>query len=285
MNLTSIGLAFSTAAIVSVAAGLTSRRCPEPIRDTGFVWSVAIAMSFAVPILLSSGFADLTRAIRPREAVDWLSFLLLGLASLQTLAKSRSRLFWICFGLGAVVCVGIAGRMLYGGIHFRSGSMFWSGLVWSWLWGAMIFLLWGLETQKNPHLSLTEGFAWLVTIGTIAASLAMSGSIVYSVVVCLIVVSVVFGWIGAARLQPFMAVPAAVLIGLGIAYAEMTFTTGALLTSSMLLLSSSRYVAKKSLRTFLVVTAICLSATSVVIVSRQFALDSSSTSSGYDAYR
>ena len=285
MNFTSIVLAFLTAAIVSIVVGLASRRFSRPFQETGFVWSVAIAMSLAIPVLLSSSVTDLTRAIRPREAIDWLSFLLLGLATLQTLAATKSRLFWLCIGLGAVACVVIAARMLYGGIHFRAGTLPWSGLAWSFLWGAMIFLHWGLATRSRPHLSWPAGFAWLITIGTIAAALAMSGSIVYGAIAGLIFVALVFGWIGTARLQPFMGVPATVLIGLGIAYAELTFVAGALLTSSMLMLSSSSYVSKKTLRTFLVVTAIGMSAASVVIVSRQFALDSSSTSSGYDAFR
>lgn len=285
MNFTSIAIAFLTAAIVSLAAGLASRRCSRPFQETGFAWSMAIALTLAIPILVSSSISDLTRAIRPREAIDWLSYLLLGLAIFQTLAISKPRLFWLWITLGAVSSVAIAARMLYGGVHFRADAFSWSGPTWSILWGATIFLLCILGTPRGPSLPWPIGIAWLMTVGAISASLAMSGSIVYGAISGLIFVTALFGWIGSAKLQSFTAVPATVLIGLGIAYAEMSFGVGALLTSSMLLLLSSRYATKKALQTFLVVTAIGLSAASVVIVSRKFAVDTSSTNSGYDAYR
>lgn len=285
MNFTSIALAFLTAAIVSNAVGLASRRCSRPFQETGFVWSIALTLAIAIPIPLSSSLTDLIRAIRPREAIDWLSFLLLGLAMFQTLAISKPRWFWLWIALGAVSCVAIAARMLYGGVHFRAGTISWSGPAWSILWGGTISLLWFLGTRSGARLSWPMGITWLMTLGAISASLAMSGSIVYGAISGLIFVSSLFGWIGSAKLGTFAAVPATVLIGLGIAYAEMPFGVGGLLTSSLLLLSSGGHVTKKKLQTLLVVTAFGLSAASVVIVSRKFAMDTSSTNSGYDAYR
>jgi hypothetical protein len=291
MNFYSIGISFGTAACLSMAIGMLFRYASPTWRSFGPTLSIALSMAVSIPILLSGGFEDLVRAIRPREAIDWVPVGVLTFALLErlSLATTRRQRLWMI----VAACIGclFAVRLLYGGVHLRAGVWQWTGFAWSLAWGLSLWTCWFPDFKKPSMFPWLEGTTRLILTACVAVALASSGSLVYGAVAGLLFISIASSWIGNGSLGTFSSSILIVLIGLGVAYSELKIAEAFVLAGSVLLVSISRWSSSKNLsknlsRGLLAVAAgLALSCATARVIQVTSAESRSTDSNGYDSYK
>lgn len=234
MTFASIALALPVAASLAIAIGWGLSRCSLGSTASA-LWAFSVALLLGVATLLSDSPAGLARAIWPREAVDWLaiaSCLLTAVAALQGRPVLRSR---TTFVLGILLGIVIASRLLYGSIYLRPASTSMTSLLAIMSGGAWLGVCWYVELGRASERSLSESLAMGAVLLGASATLGMSGSFQYGMIGLLVTLTAGASWV-ATRDWPWVSqLVILMLLGLGVAFAELSSVTALALSGAVFL--------------------------------------------------
>ena len=231
-----MSVAFPIAAILAFAlAWALTKRGIDSSMAAWLAFSLATLVSVAT--LLSSNPAGMMRGVWPREAVDWLGIaacLLTGVAGLQARPVALGRLTLV---VGVLMGVLIACRLLYGSVYLRPGHTSMNSLLAITLAGGVIGLGWHFELARATQWRFTESLACITTCLGASATLGMSGSFQYAMIGMLVTVAGVAAWVATRSWPGVCNLMVLMLIGLGMAFAELKLSSMLELTGAMLLCS------------------------------------------------
>lgn len=236
MTFASISVAFPLAAAIAfVLAWTLTKRGTD--RSLATWWAFSMALWVGVAALLSSSPAGMMRGLWPREAVDWLGIaagLLTCVAAMQTRPVAIGRL---TLAVGALLGVLIACRLLYGSVYLRPGHTSINSLLAIAPAGAMIGVGWHLELARAPQRRITESLACMAASLGASATLGMSGSFQYATIGMLVTATSAAVWMATRSWPGVSNLVVLMLVGLGMAFAELNLLSLLGLTGAMLLCS------------------------------------------------
>ena len=230
----SVAFPLAAALAFALAWALSKRDIARPLAAW---WACSLAILVGVAALLSDGPAGMLRGLWPREAADWLGIaagLLTCVAALQTRPVAIGR---ITLAVGVLLGVLIVCRLLFGSIYLRPGNTSMNSLLAIALAGSVIGVCWHLELARATQRRLTESLTCMaVSLGS-SATLGMSGSFQYAMIGLLVTVASVAAWMGTRSWPGVSNLLVLMLIGLGVAFAELNLPSMLGLTTAMLLCS------------------------------------------------
>ena len=242
MTFTSISIALPLAVVVAYAIGWLLRK-RSSTQATGnrahsmaSLWAFSLSALIGVAALLSDGPVGMLRGAWPREAVDWLALAALAftfIAALQrpsvnqetpttgastTGAQAQGAL---TLGLGLLLGTAIACRLLWGSIYLRPGHTSIQSLGAIAASGSLIGWCWYVELTRSAERGLMEGLCCAATGMCIAATLGMSGSFQYGMIGMLMTLAGLAAWASTRRWPWIYNLVMMLLLGLGLAFAEV----------------------------------------------------------------
>ena len=231
-----MSVAFPLAVVLAYALAWVLTKCGVD-RSLAACWAVSLALLVGVAALLSNSPAGMLRGLWPREAVDWLGIaagLLTCVAALQTRPVAIGRL---TLAVGVLLGVLIVCRLLYGSIYLRPGHTSMNSLLAIALAGAVVGVGWHLELARATQRRLTESLACVAVGLGASATLGMSGSFQYAMIGMLVTVASVAAWMATRSWPGVSNLVVLMLVGLGMAFAELNRSSMLGLSSAILLCS------------------------------------------------
>ncbi|MCC6509144.1 MAG: hypothetical protein IT423_08560 [Pirellulaceae bacterium] len=281
----SIALPLAGAIAFALAKGMSWRGVPS---STAALWAYCLSLLVGVAVLLSGGLVGMTRGVWPREAVDWLAIaamFLTGLAVLQRQPAQASRLTLV---MGLLMGTLIVCRLLYGSVYLRPGHTSTTALVAIALGGGVIGVSWYFDLTRSNEPQNSESIVGCAVAFGSSAILGMSGSFQYGMIGLLATIASCAAWT-ATRSWPWVSHQVTLLLlGLGLAFAELNLATalalsGTVLGGSLLGRWSSTAAHKRhravGLMAIVVVLALC-----VGLTTQRFFKDVKGSNASYGGY-
>lgn len=194
------------------------------------LWAVSLGLVLGISTLLAGSLSDLTRAIWPREAVDWLGPAAAVMALAATIQNRNSvatsrRPDRLALLVGILMGIAITCRLLFGTVYLRPAQTSIQSLLAIGLAGALLGSLWYLELQRNSQRSWMEMLVLGLWIAGAALILAMSGSMQYAVIGSIIGLASLAARLATGHWPWTGQLVCAMLLGLGLAFAELQLVT------------------------------------------------------------
>lgn len=247
MTFVSISTALPLSVALSLAIAWAMRKSGSDNAQAA-TWAFSLSLLVGVAALLSDSPSGLVRAVWPREAVDWLAIAAIVLTVVAQWQQPAGRMTLV---VGVLLGILIVCRLLLGSVYLRPAGTSASSLVAIALGGTLIGLCWYLQLDRHESRnSLHENKAGTRTAWpeaavhaavsfAAAATLGMSGSMQYGMIGGLATLASCAAWL-PTRIWPGVGnLVTLMLLGLGLAFAELRLVTmlcfcAVILTGSLL---------------------------------------------------
>lgn len=223
----SIAIALAATVLTGVFGGWLLRE-----RTTGTHWSFALAAAIGLLLFRASSVNDLFGNLIPASALDWVPWIALSVAGVQTIAYQRVRIA-CAFALGFAIPL----RLLWGSVYLGETIPGPAVLIAIAAWSLTIGFAIGINKPAAKGRLSLQVFGWALLIASSTCVIAATGSITYAVAIGVIGVAIVGNLLGASRLPLHSAAVVICIIGLSVAFSEMPLPLGVLLTASTLAVS------------------------------------------------
>ncbi|MFO0942980.1 MAG: hypothetical protein U0930_19760 [Pirellulales bacterium] len=270
---------------LAVVLGLIGRRFKQPNIASTIAFSLSVVL--ALPVLLGY-WQEPQRLIAPREAVEWLSVGLFGLAIVTAIRVADKKRSTVWLSLGGVLSILVALRLMYGSVYLRAGSVLTLSSLLIVGWGLTIGVAWIQPLVGNVPRRKLDGALQLIGLLIVSANLGMSGSFKYAAVGLLCTLIALSAWLAGQALPSLVASTSLLILGLGPTFSETQWSVAMLLGVMVLLFGWLPSLEKGRPRWAVALAAtLCLTIGSglTIVKLREDISGQSKEPTGYEAYR